>query len=61
MNKSLKNNFFFVVLIIVAICLSSDSYSQKSNYVQARVYVTAESTSELLSDHNSGLRIFGTT
>ncbi|MEJ2614114.1 MAG: glycoside hydrolase family 30 beta sandwich domain-containing protein [Ignavibacteriaceae bacterium] len=52
MNYLLKNYFKVLVSLIIAFCFYSNAYSQKTDYVQARVYLTAESTSELLADHN---------
>ena len=52
MNNLLKNIFKTSISLMISFCFYSIAYSQKTDYVQARVYLTAESTSELLADHN---------
>ena len=52
MNKLPVNLSTILISVIIVFCFYSNVYSQKTNYVQARVYITAESTSELLADHN---------
>jgi len=52
MKKLIQKYCLFIIFTISVVCFYSNTYGQKSDYVQAKVYMTAESTSQLLSDHN---------
>ncbi len=52
MNQLLKLRFLFTVLVAGFICFSTNIYSQKREIKEAHVYMTAEKTSNLLSDLN---------
>ena len=52
MNKQLMNLFTIQIVVIFFFCIYSNALGQNTAYVQARIYLTAESGSELLADHN---------
>lgn len=52
MDKSLKIHFVFWTILIFSVSLSLNTYCQQKEYKEAHVYMTAKSTSNLLSDLN---------